>query len=48
MTDFFKDIAPIRYEGEGSANEFAFHHYNPDEVVLGKRMEDHMRFAVAY
>ncbi|MCL4105015.1 UNVERIFIED_CONTAM: hypothetical protein GTU68_018722 [Idotea baltica] len=26
----------------------AFHHYHPDEVVMGKRMEDHLRFAVAY
>ena len=26
----------------------AFRHYNPDEVVLGKRLEDHLRFAVAY
>jgi xylose isomerase len=48
MTDFFKGIPAIRYEGEGSANEFAFRHYNPDEVIMGKRMEDHMRFAVAY
>ncbi|MFN0114854.1 MAG: xylose isomerase [Paracoccaceae bacterium] len=48
MTDFFKGIAPIRYEGPESDNEFAFRHYNPDEVVLGKRMEDHLRFAVAY
>ncbi|MFT4148858.1 MAG: xylose isomerase [Paracoccaceae bacterium] len=48
MTDFFKGIAPIRYEGPDSDNEFAFHHYNPDEVILGKRMEDHLRFAVAW
>lgn len=48
MTDFFAGIAPIRYEGPETANEFAFRHYNPDEVVLGKRMEDHLRFAVAY
>ena len=48
MTDFFQGIAPIRYEGPDTANEFAFRHYNPDEVVLGKRMEDHMRFSVAY
>jgi len=48
MTDYFKGIAPIKYEGPDSANEFAFHHYNPDEVLLGKRMEDHLRFAVAY
>lgn len=48
MTDFFKGIAPIRYEGPDSQNDFAFRHYNPDEVVQGKRMEDHLRFAVAW
>ena len=48
MTGFFKGIPQIRYEGPDSTNEFAFRHYNPDEVILGKRMEDHLRFAVAY
>jgi xylose isomerase len=48
MTDYFKNIPAIRYEGANSSNEFAFHHYNPDEVVMGKRMEEHLRFAVAY
>ena len=48
MTDFFKGIPQIKYEGPNSTNEFAFRHYNPDEVILGKRLEDHLRFAVAY
>ncbi|MFC3181810.1 xylose isomerase [Cypionkella sinensis] len=48
MTDFFKNIPQIKYEGENSTNEFAFRHYDPEEVILGKRMEDHLRFAVAY
>ena len=48
MTDFFAGIPKIRYEGPETDNEFAFRHYNPDEVVMGKRMEDHLRFAVAY
>ncbi|GAB5439198.1 xylose isomerase [Falsiruegeria mediterranea] len=48
MTQFFADIAPITYQGPDTADELAFRHYNPDEVVLGKRMEDHLRFAVAY
>ena len=48
MTDFFKNIPAIKYEGEASTNEFAFRHYDPEEVILGKRMEDHLRFAVAY
>ncbi len=48
MTHFFKNIPPIKFEGTDSTNEYAFRHYNPDEVVMGKRMEDHLRFAVAY
>lgn len=48
MTDFFKGIPQIRYEGEAASSDFAFRHYNPDEVVAGKRMEDHLRFAVAW
>jgi len=49
MTEtFFTGIDPIRFEGPDSTNPLAFRHYNPDEMVLGKRMEDHLRFAVAY
>jgi xylose isomerase len=48
MTDFFDGIPAIRFEGRDSDNEFAFRHYDPDEVVLGKRLEDHLRFAIAY
>ncbi len=48
MSGYFDGIPAIRHEGPNSTNEFAFRHYNPDEVVLGKRMEDHLRFAVAY
>ena len=47
-TGFFGDITPIKYEGPDSTNPLAFRHYNPDEMVMGKRMEDHLRFAVAY
>lgn len=48
MTDFFKGIPAITYEGPETSNELAFRHYNPDEMVMGKRMEDHLRFAIAY
>ncbi|SHL21990.1 xylose isomerase [Roseibium suaedae] len=47
-TGFFGDIAKIKYEGPDSTNPLAFRFYNPDEIVLGKRMEEHLRFAVAY
>ncbi|MDO9524734.1 MAG: xylose isomerase [Gemmobacter sp.] len=46
MSGYFDAIAPLTYDPQ--ADGPAFHHYNPDEVVLGKRMEDHLRFAVAY
>ncbi len=48
MTDFFKNIPQIQFEGTESRNEFAFRHYNPEEVVAGKTLKDHLRFAVAY
>ena len=47
-TGFFGDIAKIKYEGPDSTNPLAYRHYNPDEIVAGKRMEDHLRFAIAY
>ena len=48
MTDFFKGIAPVKFEGPSSSNPLAYRHYNKDEIVLGKRMEDHIRPAIAY
>ena len=48
MSRFFGDIPRIKYEGADSTNPLAFHHYDADEVVMGKRMEEHLRFAVAY
>ncbi len=44
----FSQIGPIRYEGPQSKNPLAFRWYNPDEVVEGKTMRDHMRFTVCY
>lgn len=48
MTDFFKGIPAITYQGPDSDNDFAFRHNNPDEVVMGKTLKDHLRFAAAY
>ncbi|WP_289036506.1 xylose isomerase [uncultured Roseibium sp.] len=47
-TGFFGDITKIPFEGPDSTNPLAFRFYEPDEVFMGKRMEDHMRFAVCY
>ena len=46
-SDFFTDVPePIRFEGLDSTNPLAFKVYDPDRIVLGKRMEDHLRIAV--
>ena len=45
---FFPDIAKIAFEGQDSKNALAFRQYNPDEMVEGKSMRDHLRFAVCY
>jgi xylose isomerase len=44
----FQHIGSIRYEGSQTDNPMAFRYYNPDELVLGQRMEDYLRFACAY
>ncbi|MCF8203445.1 MAG: xylose isomerase [Methylotenera sp.] len=48
MTAYFQHIPPIRFEGADSDNELSFKHYDKDRLVLGKRMEDHLRFAACY
>ncbi|HYL99846.1 MAG TPA: xylose isomerase, partial [Blastocatellia bacterium] len=45
---YFAEIPTIKYEGAESTNPLAFRWYDKDRVVLGKRMEDHLRFAVCY
>jgi len=44
----FTDFSKIQFEGKGSSNPYAFKHYDPAQVVFGKTMEEHLRFAVAY
>src|SRR3954470_18346972 len=48
MAEFFPDIPKIPYGGPKSRNPLEFKHYNPDEVVGGKTMKEHLRFSVVY
>jgi xylose isomerase len=48
MGEFFVDVEPVRFEGLETDNELAYRVYDPDRLVLGKRMEDHLRVAVCY
>lgn len=47
-TQAFPKISKIQYEGPKSKNPLAFKWYNPDEIVEGKTMKDHLRFSVVY
>jgi xylose isomerase len=44
----FPTVPVIPYEGPGSDNPLAFRHYNPDEVIDGRTMAEHLRFSIAY
>jgi xylose isomerase len=48
MTEFFPGIPKITYGGPKSKNPLEFKHYNPDEVVGGKTLKEHLRFSVVY
>jgi xylose isomerase len=45
---FFPEISRVEYAGPEAESELVFRHYDPNRIVLGKRMEDHLRFAVCY
>ncbi len=44
----FPKIKKIEFEGPETDNPLAFRHYNPDEIIDGKSMKDHLRFSIAY
>lgn len=46
--DYFAPFDTIRYEGPESSNDLAYRWYDKNRMVLGKRMEDHLRFAVCF
>lgn len=45
---YFKGIGEIKYEGRESDNPMAFKYYDPEQVVAGKTMREHFKFAIAY
>lgn len=48
MQTYFDQLERVLFAGPKTDNPLAFRHYNPDEIVLGKRMADHLRFAACY
>lgn len=48
MSEIFPKIPKIKYEGPNSKNPLAFKYYNPDEIIRGKKMREHLKFSIAY
>jgi xylose isomerase len=46
--EYYPGIGKITFEGKKSKNPLAFRWYDPEQVVSGKKMKDHLRFAIAY
>jgi len=46
--EYFKGIDYIKFEGKDSDNPLAFKYYNPSQLVAGKSMREHFKFAIAY
>ena len=48
MSQYFPQIDKIKFEGKDSKNAFAYHYYDPEQVVAGKKMKDWFKFAMAW
>ena len=46
--EYFPGIQKIKFEGKDSDNPLSFKYYDPDKLVNGKPMKEHLRFATAY
>ncbi len=48
MKEYFNNVPTIKYEGADSKNELAFKYYDAERVILGKKMSEHLPFAMAW
>lgn len=47
-TEHFKNISRIEFQGVSSKNNLGFRQYDADEIVEGRSMRSHLRFAACY
>src|SRR5262245_31932927 len=45
---FFPDVSKIQFKGPDSTDPLSYRHYDEKEVVEGKSMKEHLRFAVCW
>lgn len=48
MSEIFKEIGAVNFEGKDSKNPLAFHYYDANKMVMGKPMKEWMPFAMAW
>lgn len=48
MKEYFPMINKVVYEGPNSKNPFAYKFYDAERVIAGKKMKDHLKFALSY
>ena len=48
MSELFKNVPKVEYEGPKSKNPLAFKYYDKNRVVAGKTMGEHLKFAMAF
>jgi xylose isomerase len=46
--EYFPQVGKIPFEGPTSKNPMAFHYYDPEKVVKGKKMKEWLKFAMAW
>ena len=45
---YFNNIEKIKFEGVNSKNPLAFKYYDADRIIAGKKMSEHLKFAMSY
>ena len=48
VKEYFPEFGKIPFEGKESKNPVAFHYYEPERVVAGRKMKDWFKFAMAW
>jgi xylose isomerase len=46
--EYFPGVEKIKFVGKGSKELMGFKHYDPEAVIEGKKMKEHLRFSIAY
>ena len=46
--EYFPGVKKIQFEGKDSKNPMAYHYYDAEKVIMGKKMKDWLKFAMAW